>query len=77
MIYPIVITLDRYSGCYSGATFTAWNEDKVPEGADADDVTCMEFWADMDKQEKLVGKGETPDDAYLNLCIKYKAKEAP
>ncbi len=65
-IYPVTILMDRYSGVYSGAAWTAFNLDPedVPTGASGCDTVCADFWEDTDL---IVGKGLTPDDALKDL----------
>ena len=44
-IYPLVIIVDRYNGCYSGGKFTVWNSypEDIPEDIYSDDDTCYYF----------------------------------
>lgn len=63
-VYPVVIVSDRYGGAYSGALWTAFNKDEVPDGCQSDDISCAEFWGNY---EGRVGKGRTPDEAYASL----------
>ena len=65
-IYPLTIIADRYSGCYSGGEYTAWNLDfyNVPKEIDYDDVACNKFWLD---NKTPVGKGNTPQEAIKDL----------
>lgn len=45
-LYPLTITMDRYTGVYSGGIFTAWNldPDEVPwEIAGGDDTAMTIF----------------------------------
>lgn len=80
-IYPLTIVADRYSGTYSGAIFTVWNEDyhNLPHEIDGSDVDCMRFWDDFQKVkmsnsygDKLIcGKGQTIEDAYSNFLVQY------
>lgn len=71
-IYPLTIVSDRYTGVYSGGNYTAWNCEpcEIPEEIGDDDVTCSIFWANFDA--KLVGFGETPREAALDLYCKIK-----
>jgi|GEM_PF-6003985 len=73
-IYPLTIVADRYGGCYSGAAFIAWNKDtvEVPEDSQGSDRTCSVFWANVNREE--IGFGDTPDEAYLDLCAKLWKK---
>ena len=70
-IYPLTITADRYNGAYSGGKYVAWNllAEDVPEGAEADDVDCYDFWLN---NEIVCGKGRTVSQALLDLYIKLK-----
>lgn len=63
--YPLTILLDRYSGCYSGGRWTAWNlpHEAVPGDVDDDDVTCMNFWTG----EMCIGRGDSPEKAVEDL----------
>lgn len=65
-IYPLTIIKDRYTGCYSGGEYTAWNLDfyEIPADIDDEDVECKLFW---DNNTIPVGKGETPEEAIKNL----------
>lgn len=67
-VYPVVIEMDRYGGCYSGAKWHAWNLQSVPDGASSGDVECSMFW---DSNDEPVGKGNTPDEAYADLLNKF------
>ena len=70
-IYPLTIVSDRYSGCYSGGIFTAWNLNahEVPMEIASDDVTCADFWC---KNKILCGKGKTVEEAVANLYIQIE-----
>ena len=80
--YPLTITLDRYSGVYSGGLYVAWNcnADAVPTEPSDDDVTCADFW-DRAEQDMLDGDipcygiGVNPEKAILNLVESMLAKE--
>ena len=80
--YPLTITLDRYSGVYSGGLYVAWNcdADAVPTEPSDDDVTCAGFW-DRAEQYMLDGDipcygiGVNPEKAILNLVEAMLAKE--
>lgn len=65
------INLDRYSGVYSGARFTAW-EGMPPEEIDADDGTCEDFWRSNPLRLKC-GKGETAVEALADLANSRKS----
>lgn len=67
-IYPLTIIADRYSGVYSGGTYTAWNLEfhSIPREIAEDDVSCDNFWFN-DSSEYIVGKGATPEAALTDL----------
>ncbi|HEC66067.1 MAG TPA: hypothetical protein ENI23_12300 [bacterium] len=70
--YGCTIVMSRYSGVYSGArwlAFPLWVSG-LPKGWDGGDIECMEFWEDYEAYGGIVGKGETPKDAYKNLLYK-------
>ena len=71
---PLCIIKDRYSGAYSGAKYLAFNMDpyfvwQLP--VNAGDYDCESFWngtdPEFDVNEYVIGKGETPEAALLNL----------
>ena len=70
-IYPCTIINDRYNGSYSCAKWTAWELEinEIPYQIDLCDVTCQNFWEDY---EGVVGKGNTPDEAYNDLLEQLK-----
>lgn len=70
-IYPLTIVADRYNGAYSGGKYTAWNllAEDIPEGTEADDVDCYDFWL---TNEIVCGKGRTVSEALADLYIKLK-----
>lgn len=74
-VYPLTICKDRYGGCYSGGNYTAWNLDSdcVPSAIHADDMTCCNFW---DENYRIVGKGDTPDEALGDLEQKLELEKA-
>lgn len=69
-IYPLTITVDRYTGAYSGGRFTAWNlePNEVPTEPFEDDVSCMDFWYG-NRNGCVVGVGNTVEAAVANLYI--------
>ena len=80
--YPLTISLDRYSGVYSGGLYVAWNcdADAVPTEPSDDDVTCADFWnrAEQDMLDGDIpcyGIGVNPEKAILNLVESMLAKE--
>ena len=76
-VYPVTIIDDRYSGCYSCGKYLAFNVEPwdVPKGVSwGGDVDCAEFWAD-EALKYVIGKGNTPNEAYRNLVEKIQRKE--
>ena len=73
-VWPCVVVADRYGGTYSGAAWLAFNAYEVPAGPLADDVTCADFWDDVDNRMP-VGRGNTPDEAVKVLAEKMAAWE--
>jgi hypothetical protein len=65
------IIVDRYSGTYSGGRWTAWNmhRHQIPDEPDGGDITAVDFWlkAGGSDNQPLVGRGDTPDEAYADL----------
>lgn len=70
--YPMTLVCDRYGGSYSGGEYTCWPlpSYRVPYEIDEDDITCMDFWADADKN--MIGIGNTPEEAIKDLEDKIK-----
>lgn len=77
-IYPLTVIKDRYTGCYSGAIFTAWNLNhwELPDGVDDGDIPCCEFWEHAD-DDYLIGRGATAEDAISDLTDKIKQYRQP
>ena len=76
-IFPVTIINDRYGGCYSKGAFLAFNLEPwdVPKGVSwGGDVDCAEFWAD-EAPKYVIGKGNTPNEAYRDLVEKLQTKE--
>lgn len=67
-IYPLTVTMDRYTGSYSGGKWTAWNLEpsEIPVEVFEDDVSCGNFWF-LNEGRIKVGKGETPNEAIEDL----------
>ena len=72
---PIVVISDRYSGAYSGGKWVAFGRadlqfvhevalDNVWNG----DYECAEFFTD--EMKSLIGQGNTPDEAVVDLRTK-------
>ncbi len=71
-IYPLTIVADRYTGTYSGGTYTAWplKTEDLPSEIESDDVSCSEFFNTYDKP---YGVGNTPNDALMDLARKMQS----
>lgn len=73
--YPTTIIADRYSGTYSGGAWVAfplYAEDIDPR-ASGDDISCAEFWGEMDPHE--YGVGDSPQEALEDLRKKMEVYE--
>ncbi len=82
-IYPVTIIRSRYGGVYEGGKWVAFNEeansDYIREAL-SDDIACCSFFNMIDNpkievknifdKKIMVGKGDTPQDAYNNLLKK-------
>ena len=75
-LYPIVIRQSRYSGTYEGGKWHAigdWDDENINQNymdyIFGDDDSAIEFWMDSD-ESKLIGIGNTPNEAYENLLEK-------
>ena len=75
-IYPLTIIADRYTGSYSGGAFTAWNCEyyEIPLDAASSDGLCGEFW-ETAHDKYLIGTGDTPREAMLDLYIKMLSRK--
>lgn len=74
-IYPLTMIMDRYNGAYSNAKYTAWNldSDDIPDGPNSEDIECLHFWEEIKRERTIcVGRGETPNDALLDLNKQIK-----
>ena len=71
-IYPLTIKPDRYSGVYSGGTYTAWpcDEAEIPSEVFMDDVSCAHEWGVIKSERQKVGIGCTPSVALVDLFLK-------
>lgn len=71
-VYPLTIKADRYSGVYSGGTYTAWpcGESDIPDEVFADDVSCAHEWGIIKSERQHVGVGCTPSVALVDLYLK-------
>ncbi len=85
VIYPLTIIADRYTGVYSGGRFTAWNmyHYELPKEIEDEDSECMSFWQNKKHndlknewgEQVIVGVGNSPQEAMLDLYIKIKNYE--
>lgn len=79
--YPITIILDKYGGKYSGGVWTAWNRHpkKIPSKVFDNEDKCRTFWKNNKIYKRhIVGVGNTPTEAYVNLInntIKYRNRK--
>ena len=72
ILYRIIdIDRDRYGGCYSGGTYTAWPGIR-PSDLDAGDIDCEHFWRDHGK-EALHGAGDTAQAALIDLLVQIES----
>ena len=81
--YPLTILSDRYSGVFSGGTFTAWNReaDTIPDDVSDGDCEAIDFWEgyyegydDIKYEWDVIGVGNTPNDAVEDLIRRQKEK---
>ena len=66
--YLVEIDQDRYRGCYSGHSYTAWRGVR-PEDIDGGDPDCQTFWEE-EAPKLTYGGGETPQEAFRDLIEK-------
>ena len=73
-IHPLTIISDRYGGCYSGGKYIAFNLEPwdVPREVDGNDRVCANFWCGEDFKEFVIGKGNSPEEAYYDLMEKMQ-----
>lgn len=70
-LYPVLIFQTRYGGVYERGEWAAIaNCDCVPDGAISEDIECCDWW--LSDHAKLVGVGDTPDKAYVDMLYRYK-----
>ena len=64
--YPLTIVSDRYNGSYSRGKYIAFPKEpwKINSAINGNDVECMNYWNDF---AGIIGKGNTPDEAFENL----------
>lgn len=73
LIYPLTIVIDRYSGVYSRGKFLAFNLELeyIPKEIGGCDSEELRFWKTSKEFNKyIIGKGDTPNDAFIDLLIK-------
>jgi hypothetical protein len=72
-VYPVTIVRARYGGSYEPGRWLAFptDPDRMPDGWDASDVPCAEFW---DSYAEPVGASDrSPDQALADLARKLEA----
>ena len=71
-IYPLTIVRDRYSGAYSGGQYLAFQKhsDNLPFEPNSNDMMASEYWENEEEYDYKIGKGSTPNEAYLDLFMK-------
>lgn len=76
-LYPIIIREARYGGTYEGGVWVAFSnaETGLPESAFGDDNECLSFWKST--RSDLVGRGNTPNDAYDDLIYRHATYTGP
>jgi|APGre2960657423_1045063.scaffolds.fasta_scaffold00044_23 hypothetical protein len=73
-LYPVVIRESRYSGVYEGGKWFAIAEyleesEGLANYISGDDCEALDFW---DSEEaKMIGVGDSPNDALSNLYLKH------
>jgi hypothetical protein len=78
-IYPCTIVQDRYGGTYSKASWLAFNRepDKIPYAIGGSDTEEMDFWEGIEYGYEWMGKGNTPNEAVLDLREKLENNFMP
>jgi hypothetical protein len=74
-LYKVTIVRSRYGGTYEPGVWVAfpyWPEDLSPDW-NAGDVACAGFFADRGEE---IGGGDTPQEAYDDLCRRLDARRA-
>lgn len=68
-LWCCTIILDRYNGAYSHAKWTAWAcmPGVVPAEVSGDDTSCWDFWENIPADSPTFGRGNTPDEALLDM----------
>jgi len=71
LLWPIVIVQDRYQGIYTGGKWVAIPQADLAPSFETtvwgDDCECMEWVADNIENQKTVGVGGSPQEAYDDL----------
>ena len=72
--YPLTIIADRYDGAYSGGRFTAWGMDfdEIPPEIAMEDCVCADFWQHAKDNGYIIGVGDNPREAALDLYVNRK-----
>lgn len=77
IITPLCIVEDRYNGVYSDGRYLAFHLTSHEVSClpiDAGDCECNDFWEgrhpDYDVNDYIIGKGNTPEEAYEDLTQK-------
>ena len=67
--WPCTITMSRYGGTYSGGIWLAFPEEftDVDPNVLGDDISCMEFFANLKLSGYQYGRGRTPELALKDL----------
>ena len=78
-IYPSTIVQGRYGGTYSGDPWLAFNRtpDQIPDAIGGSDTEEAEFWEDIRYGYEWMGKGNTPNEAVLDLREKIERNFQP
>lgn len=76
-LYPVVIRESRYGGIYEGGKWIAFPEcneftEPMIDYFEGDDCFALDLFTDDYKQ--TVGLGESPNDAYADLCLKRETE---
>lgn len=75
--WPCTIVRTRYSGCYEGGAWAAFNlygDSGFLVGHDGPDLEAAEWW-DLYRNSPWVAVGNTPQQALDNLTRKLKSNE--
>lgn len=75
--YGATVAQARYSGVYEGGRWLAFPafpdsvDNKFP-GWDGSDLEALEFWGNPDSGQALVGRGNTPNDAVMDMTARME-----